>query len=118
MTAGAEPFASEQRALCAIWNAEFMATPFSLLIGISRTFSRTTFPVNGLRHHQNGTASDWFIWSGEYSADGDFFAPLHAAHLLDRCPEIIRYLGLAPGWRFLLAPQQEDVWFDEQLLRV
>jgi hypothetical protein len=118
MIASPEPFAIEQRALCAVWSAEFTATPFTSLIGISRTFSPNTFPVNGLRHPQTATTAGWFIWSGNWSTDDNFFAPLHTAHLLDRCPEIIRYLGLAPGWRFLVAPQQEDVWFDEKLLHV
>jgi hypothetical protein len=29
---------------------------------------------------------------------------------------LTKYLGLAPGWRFLIAPGYEDVWFDEILL--
>ena len=59
----------------------------------------------------------WYIWSGEYvSADLDFFDPLHVFHLNDLCPEIVKYLALAPGWRFLFSPMQEDVWFDEKLL--
>jgi hypothetical protein len=45
-----------------------------------------------------------------------FFLPLHVTHLESRCPEIIKYLGLAPGWRFLVAPDYEDVWYDKALL--
>ena len=31
--------------------------------------------------------------------------------------QIKKYLGLAPGWRFLIAGDYEDVWFDERLTR-
>ena len=30
--------------------------------------------------------------------------------------EVLPYLGLAPGWRFLLAPGHVDVWFDPATL--
>ena len=46
------------------------------------------------------------------SGQPDFFRPTHAAHLIDRCPEVMPMLGLPEGWRFLLAPGHEDVWFD------
>jgi hypothetical protein len=28
-----------------------------------------------------------------------------------------KYLGLALGWRFLIAPEYEDVWYDTNLLK-
>jgi hypothetical protein len=31
--------------------------------------------------------------------------------------EIVKYLGLAPGRRFLISQGHEDVWFDESLLQ-
>jgi len=31
---------------------------------------------------------------------------------------VIRLLGLAPGWRFLLSGDYLDVWFDPALLTV
>src|SRR5258708_6930715 len=75
------------------------------------------FPLNGLRHPPQGDTTGWYIWSGEqFSTDSEFFVPLHVLHLNDRCPEIVKYLGLGPGWRFLVAPGQEDVWFDSSLL--
>lgn len=48
----------------------------------------------------------------------EFFNVLCASHLHERCPEILKYLGLAPGWRFLVAPGYEDVWYDANLLNV
>lgn len=76
-------------------------------------------PLNGLRHPAETGTSGWFIWRGEeLGTVDDFFVPLHIAHLEAWCPEVVPYLALPPGWRFLLAPGYEDVWFDESLLNI
>lgn len=62
--------------------------------------------------------SGWYVWGGELSADPEFFKPLHVCHLADYAPELLPFLALAPGWRVLLAPGHEDVWYDEALLAV
>ncbi|HEY4324361.1 MAG TPA: hypothetical protein VGN20_10250 [Mucilaginibacter sp.] len=41
---------------------------------------------------------------------------MHISHLLDIYPTAIDYLGLAPGWRFLIDEEYEDVWYDSNLL--
>ena len=50
------------------------------------------------------------------------FGAVFLAAPLDQRPAIafstLPYLGLAPGWRFLIAPGYEDVWYDEKLLLV
>nr|WP_220032582.1 hypothetical protein [Komagataeibacter xylinus] len=40
----------------------------------------------------------------------DFFVPLHTRHIPHWCKIVIPYLGLAPGWRFIVTPDYEDVW--------
>lgn len=76
-------------------------------------------PLNALRHQPVQGASGWYIWGGEqFSDDPNFFVPLHHEHLAEHCPSLIRYLGLGPGWRVLLAPNQEDVWFDPKVFAV
>lgn len=76
-------------------------------------------PLNGLRHPAEEGTCGWFIWGGvELPPDPNFFAPLHVAHLRDRCPSAIKYLALPPGWRFLEAPGQRDTWFDPELLNI
>jgi hypothetical protein len=56
-------------------------------------------------------------WS-YYSTADDFFEPLHVSNLAARLPEVVPYLALPPGWRFLLAPGHEEVWYDGSLLKV
>lgn len=53
---------------------------------------------------------------GEIPHDDRFFEPMHVEHMVELCPHLMRYLGLPPGWRFQVAPDHEDVWFDPTLL--
>lgn len=76
-------------------------------------------PLNALRHPPDGNTSGWYIWGGtELSVEPGFFEPLHASHLADYAPALVPYMALAPGWRVLLAPGYEDVWFDASLMHV
>ena len=75
-------------------------------------------PLHGLRHPRGEGVSGWFLWCGEYSEDPNFFQPLCAKHLPERCPDAVEFLALPPGWRFFLGPGHEDVWFDPELLDV
>ena len=76
-------------------------------------------PLNGLRHPVAHGTCGWYIWGGPtLSPADDFFAPLCVAHLADRCPRVLKYLALPPGWRFLDAPGYQDVWYDPALLDI
>ena len=75
--------------------------------------------INGLRHPVVGDTNGWYIWCGEdFSNDGKFFQPLHASHVYEDYPAVAKFLGLPPGFRFLLAPGAVDIWFDESLLKL
>lgn len=108
-----------QREICVRFGTSYLSLTTSSKIGIGKTFDPKQFPLNGLRHPPEGDTTGWYIWSGEkWSSDSNFFQALHVFHLDDRCPEVMKYLGLGPGWRFLIAPGYEDVWFDPNLLRI
>jgi len=108
-----------QKALCEKYEAEFCGSPIDLKVGIATNVREDVAPINGFRHPQEGDTTGWYIYAGEeLSDDPDFFNPLHVEHLDEWCPQIIKYLGLPPGWRFLIAGDYEDVWFDENLLEV
>lgn len=109
----------QQRAVAARFGAEYCPAPSHLKIGIAANVRSGLMPVNGLRHPPEGDTTGWYLWAGEqFSEDPDFFLPVHVEHLAEWCPAIIKYLGLPPGWRFLVADGYEDVWFDETLLAV
>ena len=107
---------NDQRNVCQRFGAEYIPPEASQNVGISLG-SLENVPLHAVRLiPENGTCG-WYIYGGEYSTDADFYQPLHVAHLVERCPNIVPYLALPPGWRVLLAPDYEDVWFDGELLK-
>lgn len=108
-----------QLALCAQHGAEPLFPTHDQVCGWSPTASAGAVPLHGLRHPPSGGTCGWYLWGGEHLSEAaDFFQPLHVAHLATRCPEVLQFLALPPGWRFLLAPDQLEVWFDPSLLEV
>ena len=108
-----------QKEICQKYSAEFLASNHALKLGISNNVRDGVTPINGFRHPPECDTTGWYIYAGEELSDAsDFFKPLHVEHIDDWCPQIKKYLGLAPGWRFLIAGDYEDVWFDESLLNV
>lgn len=108
-----------QKAVCNKYNAAFLECRDEQKLGVALAIRDSIYPINGLRLPPEGDASGWFIWagSGELSKEADFFQPLHVVHLEEWCAMALPYIGLAPGWRFLIAPDYEDVWFDASLLQ-
>ena len=106
----------EQIKICNQYGSDFVESSTNLIIGISVSVKDGVLPVHGLRIVPDNGTCGWFIWAGDYSEDPDFFKPLHAIHLNDWCPWIFKYLGLAPGFRFLVTRDYEDVWRDETLV--
>jgi hypothetical protein len=106
-----------QRTVCSSHGAEFFPPEGNSKVGIALQTLNLT-PVNGLRHPPKGNSNGWYIWCGEeLSSEPDFFQPLHVEHLLTELPNVLSFLALPPGYRFLLAGEHVDVWFDLKLLK-
>ncbi|KID56592.1 hypothetical protein JF50_11695 [Pseudoalteromonas luteoviolacea] len=109
---------TNQREICSKFKAEYVPCFKSDKLGIAiETIGKQ--PINGLRHKaENGTCG-WYIWCGEaLPNDPDFFKPLHVSHVNQYLPQVLPYLSLPPGHRFLLADGYEDVWQDLKLLGI
>src|SRR5260370_5640 len=107
-----------QKETCLRFGADFVSSPGDSKLGVALS-TRGALPANGLRHPASGDTCGWFLWWGEsYSDSHDFFVPLHVAHVYDDFPELTPLLGLPPGYRFLLAGEHLDVWFDLNLLDI
>ena len=76
-------------------------------------------PINGLRHNSENGTSGWYIWCGEeYSDDEHFYSPLHVEHIEKHLPEILEYLSLPVGYRFLIDNKgYEDIWYDASMVK-
>jgi hypothetical protein len=86
---------------------------------VAKNVREHLWPINRLRHVSEGDTTGWYIWAGEDLSNSlDFFKPLHVSRLEQWCPAVLKYLGLPPGWRFLIAEDYEDVWYDETLLDI
>lgn len=106
----------QQEAICDRFGAIPSPCPPHLKVGIAQNVQTGLQPINGMRVKAEGDTTGWYIWAGqELSNDPDFFVPLHVEHLPTWCPSVIPYLLLPVGWRFLIAPDYEDVWYDSQL---
>ncbi len=105
--------------ICEEFGANYLESPDELKVGISLNVKDNIVPINGLRHPPQGDTTGWYIWAGEEcSEDPDFFKPLHVSHIKEWCGVVDKFLGLGPGWRFLIAGDYVDVWYDESLLNV
>jgi hypothetical protein len=114
-----EDVVAAQRAICARYKVDHYPTRPDLKLGFN--FLGDRYPINGMREPvdpEYNALSGWWIWNGERSDAFDklAFEALHVAHVIETCPHVLPYLGLPPGWRFLIAPGYEDVWEDAALL--
>lgn len=108
----------QQRMFSRQQTASYYASPGDSKLGFALS-TKGMVPINGLRHPPNGDTNGWYLWCGEqYSDAGDFFAPLHTRHVYEEYPQLIKLLGLPPGYRFLMAGEHLDVWYDPSLLSV
>lgn len=103
---------SSQQQLCSKYGLPAQAPEPMIALA---TGSLNQEPIYGTRIAlpENGTIS-WFIHCGAHSDALDFYQPLHAAHLQELLPQVIDYLALPSGARFIIdRAGYEDVWVEE-----
>ncbi len=110
----------EQQEICRKYGVVYVEAPAHLKIGIAENVKSGVQPINGLRHPQENGTAGWYIWAGEEpERSPDFFVPIHISHLGEWCPQVLKFLGLPPGWRFMVDDEGlEDVWEDPSLLNI
>jgi hypothetical protein len=114
----AERIEAVQREFCRQQAAEYAAAPGDTKTGFAVS-TKGRVPINGLRHPPKDETSGWYIWCGQELSDAaDFFDPLHTRHVYEEYPDLVKLLGLPPGYRFILANDYLDVWYDASLLNV
>lgn len=108
----------EQLAICKKHHMDWVPSPMELKIAMADNALTNMIPINGVRYPSENGMTGWFIWSGEeFSESDDFFKPHCVGHLPELNPLIIPFLGLPPGYRFLIDGKgYVDVWEDPILL--
>lgn len=106
----------EQVALCTRLGTAPQFVAGTDRLGASRSLLSEVWPVQGVRCPPSGDTCGWFLWAGDFSPDPGFFEPLNVLQALDARPQLAQYLGLPPGWGFIIADGYEDVWQDASLL--
>lgn len=111
------PHNEEQRRFCRANNLEYFAADEEKKMGISSDALVGLLPLHGLRHRPEGDATGWYIWANDYEEGPDFFNAMHVMHAVEANMPFVKYLGLPPGWRFLIGEGgYEDIWYDASLL--
>lgn len=106
----------DQHRMCLRFDARYMPPAMDEKMGIALgTLDR--LPLHVVRLQPDNGDCGWYIHGGENSEDANFYQALHVSHVEQYCAKIIPYLALPPGWRVLLAPDYEDVWFDEKIIK-
>ena len=110
----------EQKEICDKQHVDWTDIDINLFIGLADNVTTNEIPINGLRHPPQGTTCGWYIWAGGDIPDkDDFFKPVCIKHLRELKPEIIKFLGLPPGYRFQTDDKGYlDIWEDKKLLDV
>jgi hypothetical protein len=106
-----------QLEVCNRFGVQPLAPEPGELVGVARNIRSGLRPLQGMRYLPEGYGCGWLLWAGpDFEDDDDFFEPMHVRHLPEWVPDVVPYLALLPGWRFLIAPGYEHVWFDDALL--
>jgi hypothetical protein len=112
----------QQRLICEKYGASYKELNWSLIVGVADNLTDDIIqPINALRHPKEGETNGWYLWRGDDFpvSQSDYFKPVCVIHLLNWCPQIIKYLALPIGYRIQVDNfGYEDVWTDSSLLDV
>lgn len=103
-----------QQFVCQKFNSKFVPPTENEMVALAIS-SLGEIPITGIRNVLEANENiSWFFYCGEFSEDKDFFKPIHISHLKDYLPEVMQYLALEEGFRFVIDNDgYEDVWKEE-----
>ncbi|WP_167094403.1 immunity protein Imm33 domain-containing protein [Massilia frigida] len=107
---------ARQKEVCQQYSSDVVLPDPHLKIGIAID-SLSNMPITGVRCTPENGTDGWYIWGGDHSSETEFYQPLHLSHIGEFAPQVVPYLALAPGFKFIIDNDgYEDVWFDPSLL--
>lgn len=103
---------TEQKEECDNYNAIPLFPLFSQMIVVSAGVLEGK-DIDAVRYASPAHMTGWWLTTELYDDDIKSLKTIHYYHLAFKRPDIIRYLALPFGFRFLSGDQM-DVWFDEK----
>lgn len=101
-----------QRQVCAKYGLPLHAPEEMVAIALD-TLHKSPIYGTRVKLPEGGTIS-WFIHCGEHSPVSGFYQALHTGHLMEELPEVVKYLFLPEGAKFIIDREgYEDVWMAE-----
>lgn len=76
--------------------------------------------VEGVRYSSPEHMSGWWITTHKYNGDISTLRTEHIYHLIEKRPDLIKFISLAYGFRFFqegYEGNEERVWFDEEVIK-
>ena len=101
----------EQKLLCEEFGSAYIAVSGDDVIAVAvQTLNKD--PIVGLRKAPEGEEKvAWYIYGGELGEDEVSFETMPVRELQDILPDVLPYLALEQGYRFMIdADDYEDVW--------
>lgn len=104
---------SEQTEECKVQNTTPLFPLFSQMIVISEGVLEGA-AIEGVRYSSPQHMTGWWLKTEHYNNDIKTLKTIHYSHLAFERPDIIKYLALSFGFRFL--SETNEIWFDKEVL--
>lgn len=102
---------AEQKLLCEEFGSSYVEVKGDDIVAVA-VHSLNKEPLVGLRKAPETDENiSWFIYGGELGEGEDFFETMSIKKLQEILPEVLPYLALQQGFRFMIdGDDYEDVW--------
>lgn len=98
-----------QKVVCAKHQAPFDPIAEDSLIAIAPAALRSGAAVEGTRYVMTPPNSGWILVDEHFTGGVNDLRIEHALHVAESRPDLVRYFGLPPGWRFLATKEGDLV---------
>ena len=102
---------AEQKLLCEEFDSAYVEVKGDDVVAVAvQTLNQE--PIVGLRKKPETEENvAWFIYGGELGEGQDFITTMTVRELQDILPDVLPYLALSEGYRFMIdGDDYEDVW--------
>lgn len=107
---------AEQKLLCEEFGSRYIEVQGDDVVAVAvQTLKQD--PIVGLRNRPEPEQSvSWFLYGGELAEGEDAFETMTVRELQDILPQVLPYLALDVGFRFMIdGDDYEDVWKEGDL---